>query len=141
MTKCSNQHCLDGWVDHEVGTQDGRGGYAQQVPCQVCCLHCEGRIICAVDGCGLNAQEIVDELMTGKTVAVLSDDAFEFMREVERHNISCEAIAMSFRGGQCVMTIESYYCPEHKYNPPRHSPYALCPTCEMSAAIIGRLAR
>lgn len=86
----------------------------------------------------MNAQEIIDELVSGKIVAILSDDAFEFMREVERHGISCEGIAMSFRSGQCVMTIESYYCPEHKYNPPRNSPYSLCPQCEIIAGNWGR---
>lgn len=56
----------------------------------------------------MNAQEIVSELKAGKTVAILSDDAFEFMREVERHGISCEGIVMSFRSGQCFMVIEEY---------------------------------
>lgn len=88
----------------------------------------------------MNAQEIINELKSGKTVALLSYDAFEFMREVERHNISCDGINMSFRSGQCVMTIEAveYYCPDHKYNPPPNSGFALCPQCEIIAGNWGR---
>lgn len=86
----------------------------------------------------MNAQEIVNQLRAGKTVAILSDDAFEFMREVERHRISCEGIDMRFSGGQCVMSIESYYCPDHKYNPPPNSGFALCPQCEIIAGNWGR---
>lgn len=39
--KCSNPHCLEGWVDEEEGSQDGRESYVSQVPCQVCCVHCD----------------------------------------------------------------------------------------------------
>lgn len=63
----------------------------------------------------MNAQEIINELKAGKTVAILSDDAFEFMREVERHNIPCEGIAMSFSDGQCVMSIAPQNRPEHDW--------------------------
>ena len=87
----------------------------------------------------MNAQEIINELATGKTVAILADDAFEFMREVEQHNISCEGIAMIFARGQCVMAMETrYYCPEHQYNPPAHSRFAPCPQCEIKVGNWGR---
>lgn len=39
--ECSNRYCLDGWVDEEQGTQDGTESYVTQVPCQVCCAHCD----------------------------------------------------------------------------------------------------
>jgi hypothetical protein len=39
--ECSNKYCCDGWVDHETGTQDGRESYVEQVPCRVCCVHCD----------------------------------------------------------------------------------------------------
>lgn len=51
----------------------------------------------------MNAQEIVDELGEGKTVAILADDAFEFMREVERYGLASVVIAIDFENGQCVM--------------------------------------
>lgn len=54
---------------------------------------------------GTSTQEIIDELRAGKVVAILSVDAFEFMREVERLKISCEGISMMFENEQCVMSI------------------------------------
>ena len=87
----------------------------------------------------MNAQEIINELASGKTVAILSDDAFAFMREVEQHKIPCEGIVMTFARGQCVMVMETcYYCPEHQYNPPDNSGFALCPQCEIKAGNWGR---
>lgn len=63
----------------------------------------------------MNAQEIVNELKAGKTVAILSDDAFEFMREVERRNIPCEGITMRFTDeGQCVMAADNHVSPTVK---------------------------
>jgi hypothetical protein len=38
---CSNKYCLDGWVDRERGNQDGTESWVEQVPCQVCCIHCD----------------------------------------------------------------------------------------------------
>ena len=55
----------------------------------------------------MNAQEIVDDLRAGKTVAILADDAFVFMREVERHALASVAIAMTFENGQCVMRVDA----------------------------------
>lgn len=37
--ECVNPYCLDGWVDHEEGTQDGRESYVNQVPCEICRIH------------------------------------------------------------------------------------------------------
>lgn len=55
----------------------------------------------------MSAIEIVNELKSGKPVAIRTDDAFVFMREVERHGITCEGINMSFRGAECILSIES----------------------------------
>lgn len=33
---CENPYCLDGYVDREVGTQDGRESWVEQVPCGIC---------------------------------------------------------------------------------------------------------
>lgn len=44
MSECPNKFCLDGWVDREQGTQDGRESYVDQVPCRVCGVHCGNSI-------------------------------------------------------------------------------------------------
>lgn len=56
----------------------------------------------------MNVQEIVDELLDGKTVAILADDVFLFMREVERHSVEIPqgGISMQVESGQCLMTID-----------------------------------
>lgn len=36
------------------------------------------------------------------------------------------------------ISVESYYCPEHRYNPPPNSGLALCPRCEIIAGNWGR---
>jgi len=33
------------------------------------------------------------------------------------------------------MKAVSYYCPEHEYNPPENSGFALCPQCEIAAPV------
>lgn len=33
---CENPYCLDGYVDKEFGTQDGRYSWVDQAPCQIC---------------------------------------------------------------------------------------------------------
>lgn len=51
----------------------------------------------------MNAEEILDELKRGEVVTIRAADAFEFMRETERHSISPQAIKMEFVGNACVM--------------------------------------
>lgn len=53
----------------------------------------------------MNVHEIVDTLNKGETVTIHATDAFEFMRECERHAVTGSAIKMEFSGRKCVMRI------------------------------------
>ena len=54
-------------------------------------------------------------------MVILTDDAFIFMREVERHGIKTDAIKMEFANGQCHMTISEpvYRCPVCRFTATR----------------------
>ncbi len=47
--------------------------------------------------------EILDRLDRGEVVTIRASDAFEFMRETERHSLTPQSIKMVFVEDTCVM--------------------------------------
>ena len=52
----------------------------------------------------MDAATIVNELKAGKVVSIAASDAFEFMREIERHQIPTRGIRMVFTDKRCLMS-------------------------------------